>query len=136
MRGFQALSCLSYNLRRIRQDLGITQATVATRAGFHQQYISNLERGLLPAAAKHVAAIAAALGVPESEMYRRRRRVRANHAPDMTTGEGTPMTTGLMPLETTNPASYRRVVNARFGVKRWLLVYFLPQVRPNHQTPH
>jgi len=34
------------NVRRFRRDAGMTQEELAVRAGFGQQYISDLERGL------------------------------------------------------------------------------------------
>lgn len=49
-------------LRAIRQELRLSQAGLARRAGLQQQLVSQIERGLEPLP-KHVAALAAALNV-------------------------------------------------------------------------
>jgi transcriptional regulator with XRE-family HTH domain len=51
------------HLARIRFNLGLSQAELGTRAGFSQQYVSMLERGLIPSDPNHVLRLAAVLGV-------------------------------------------------------------------------
>jgi transcriptional regulator with XRE-family HTH domain len=69
-------SHLSYNLRRLRQDRRWSQTDLAERAGagFTQQYISNLERGLQPRTQEDIRVLARELGVPESALLKRRRQ--------------------------------------------------------------
>jgi transcriptional regulator with XRE-family HTH domain len=52
-----------YQLLHIRRARGLSQAQLGHAAGFNQQYISDLERGLRPFDAAHVERLAAALHV-------------------------------------------------------------------------
>jgi transcriptional regulator with XRE-family HTH domain len=55
------------HLARIRFNLGLSQRQLAERVGFSQQYISMLERGLVPSDPNHVLRLAGVLGVdPET----------------------------------------------------------------------
>jgi transcriptional regulator with XRE-family HTH domain len=47
----------------VRRSLGVSQADLAARTGFSQQYVSLLERGLRPTDAAHALVLAQALGV-------------------------------------------------------------------------
>jgi predicted transcriptional regulator len=50
-------------LSAIRRALGWSQAELGKRVGFTQQYVSALERGLMPTEDEHVSRLAEALGV-------------------------------------------------------------------------
>jgi transcriptional regulator with XRE-family HTH domain len=50
------------NLRRFRQDAGLSQARLARKARLPQQYVSALERGLQPTDESHVLRLSRALG--------------------------------------------------------------------------
>ncbi len=54
---------LAENLRDLRIDRKLSQAELATKAGFRQRYISDLERGCRPRSSFHVDALARTLGV-------------------------------------------------------------------------
>jgi transcriptional regulator with XRE-family HTH domain len=73
MRSQQRYLHLSYNLRRFRQDLGWTQAELAERSQFTQQYLSALERGLQPRAKEDLTVLAGVFGVSEAALIARRR---------------------------------------------------------------
>lgn len=68
---------LALNLRRLRQDARLSQQQLAARAGegFSQPYVSDLERGRWPYDRGHVARLASALGVEESILLKRVRRL-------------------------------------------------------------
>jgi transcriptional regulator with XRE-family HTH domain len=51
------------NVRRYRQALGLTQEELALRSGFGQQYISDLERGLMNPTVVTLFELSQALGV-------------------------------------------------------------------------
>ena len=77
-------SYLGPNLRYFRLRRHLTQEDLARRAaatlrgrGFSQTYISRLERGMKPASAEHVDALAAALKVSVPTLLARPRIVRA-----------------------------------------------------------
>jgi transcriptional regulator with XRE-family HTH domain len=52
-----------HQLARIRINRGLSQAELGAKAGFSQQYISMLERGLVPSDPNHVLRLAAVLDV-------------------------------------------------------------------------
>lgn len=58
------------NVRRIRQEKGLTQERFAERSGFSQQYISDLERGRRNPTVVTVYELAQALGVSHLELLR------------------------------------------------------------------
>jgi transcriptional regulator with XRE-family HTH domain len=64
------------NVRRIRQNRGLTQAQFAEISGFSQQYLSGLEKGKRNPTIVTVFELASALGVSHmypSDLDRRRR---------------------------------------------------------------
>ncbi len=58
------------NVKRIRQEKGLTQEQFAEVSGFSQQYISSLERGRRNPTVVTVYELAAALGVSHMELVR------------------------------------------------------------------
>ncbi len=67
---------LSENLRRLRRARDLSQAKLAALSGFHQQYVSALERGLRPTDPRHIEVLAQALGVSPTALLRRQRSAR------------------------------------------------------------
>jgi transcriptional regulator with XRE-family HTH domain len=51
------------NLKRIRQDQGVSQESLADAAGIDRTYVSSIERRVYSVSIDKLAAIAAALGV-------------------------------------------------------------------------
>jgi transcriptional regulator with XRE-family HTH domain len=58
------------NVKRIRQDRGLTQEALAERSGFSQQYISGLEQGRRNPTIVSIYELATALGVSHMELVR------------------------------------------------------------------
>ena len=58
------------NVKRIRQEKGLTQEQFAEVSGFSQQYLSSLERGRRNPTVVTVYELAAALGVSHMELVR------------------------------------------------------------------
>ena len=58
------------NVKRIRQDRGLTQEELAERSGFSQQYISGLEQGRRNPTIVSIYELATALGVSRMELVR------------------------------------------------------------------
>ena len=58
------------NVKRIRQDRGLTQEELAERSGFSQQYISGLEQGRRNPTVVSIYELANALGVSHMELIR------------------------------------------------------------------
>jgi transcriptional regulator with XRE-family HTH domain len=58
------------NVKRIRQDRGLTQEELAERSGFSQQYISGLEQGRRNPTIVSIYELANALGVSHIELVR------------------------------------------------------------------
>ena len=58
------------NVKRIRQEKGLTQEQLAELSGFSQQYISGLERGRRNPTVVSLYELAAALGVSHVELVR------------------------------------------------------------------
>jgi len=58
------------NVKRIRQDKGLTQEELAERSGFSQQYISGLEQGRRNPTIVSIYELATALGVSHMELVR------------------------------------------------------------------
>jgi len=56
------------NVKRIRQDRGLTQEELAERSGFSQQYISGLEQGRRNPTIVSIYELATALGVSHMEL--------------------------------------------------------------------
>lgn len=55
---------LAVNLRKLRQDRGLSQEAFADEAGLHRTYVSDIERGARNPTITVVDKIARALGVP------------------------------------------------------------------------
>jgi transcriptional regulator with XRE-family HTH domain len=58
------------NVKRIRQDKGLTQEELAERSGFSQQYTSGLEQGRRNPTIVSIYELATALGVSHMELVR------------------------------------------------------------------
>ena len=58
------------NVKRIRQERGLTQEQLAERSGFSQQYISGLEQGRRNPTIVSIYELATALGVGHMELVR------------------------------------------------------------------
>ena len=58
------------NVKRIRQDRGLTQEELAERSGFSQQYISGLEQGRRNPTIVSIYELATAFGVSHMELVR------------------------------------------------------------------
>ncbi len=58
------------NVRRIRQEKGLTQEQFAELSGFSQQYLSDLERGHRNPTVVTVYELAIALGVTHMDLLR------------------------------------------------------------------
>jgi transcriptional regulator with XRE-family HTH domain len=56
------------NVKRVRQDKGLTQEELAERSGFSQQYISGLEQGQRNPTIVSLYELATALGVSHMEL--------------------------------------------------------------------
>jgi transcriptional regulator with XRE-family HTH domain len=62
---------LATNVRRHRQDAGISQEELADRAKIDRTYVSGIERGIRNPTVRIVAKIAHELGTTASELLRR-----------------------------------------------------------------
>jgi len=58
------------NVKRIRQEKGLTQEQLAEVSGFSQQYISGLEQGRRNPTVVSIYELATALGVSHMELVR------------------------------------------------------------------
>lgn len=58
------------NVKRVRQEKGLTQEQLAERSGFSQQYISGLEQGRRNPTVVTLYELALALGVDHLELLR------------------------------------------------------------------
>jgi transcriptional regulator with XRE-family HTH domain len=58
------------NVKRIRQEKGLTQEQLAELSGFSQQYISGLEQGRRNPTIVSLYELATALGVSHTELVR------------------------------------------------------------------
>jgi len=56
-------------VRDLRQARGMSQEQLAELAGVHRTYMSSLERGQRNVGLDNILAIAAALGVPTSDLF-------------------------------------------------------------------
>ncbi len=56
------------NLKRFRQELGLSQEAFAFEAGLHRTYISGVERGVRNPTVLVLEEIALALGVPSARL--------------------------------------------------------------------
>lgn len=55
-------------IRKIRKQNGISQEELASRAGLHRTYMSDIERGSRNVSIKNIEKIAKALGVPIKDL--------------------------------------------------------------------
>jgi transcriptional regulator with XRE-family HTH domain len=62
------------NVRRIRQDRGLTQEEFSEKSGFTQQYISDLERGRRNPTIVTLYELSVALGVSHIDLLRPSRK--------------------------------------------------------------
>jgi transcriptional regulator with XRE-family HTH domain len=58
------------NLRRIRNETGLSQEELASRAGLHRTYISSIERGQRNISIENIFAIAKALKVAPADLVK------------------------------------------------------------------
>jgi transcriptional regulator with XRE-family HTH domain len=58
------------NVRRIRQEIGLTQEQFAERSGFAQQYVSSLENGRRNPTVVTIYELSQALGVSPMDLLR------------------------------------------------------------------
>ncbi|PYP91848.1 MAG: XRE family transcriptional regulator [Candidatus Angelobacter sp. Gp1-AA117] len=58
------------NVRRVRQQIGLSQEELAFRAKLHRTYISSIERGVRNVSLENIFAIAKALEVPPGELLK------------------------------------------------------------------
>jgi transcriptional regulator with XRE-family HTH domain len=58
------------NVRRIRNEVGLSQEELAFRAKLHRTYISSVERGARNVSLENIFAIAEALGVPPGDLLK------------------------------------------------------------------
>ncbi len=65
------------NLKRFRQDLGLSQEAFAFKAGLHRTYISGIERGVRNPTVLVLEEIALALGVTSAMLLENVSRNRA-----------------------------------------------------------
>lgn len=61
---------LAFNLKRLRTSTGLSQDSVADRAGLHRTYISSVERGQRNVTLKNIYALARALGAEPKELLK------------------------------------------------------------------
>ncbi|MHC4656727.1 MAG: helix-turn-helix domain-containing protein [Planctomycetota bacterium] len=54
---------VGFNIRRIREERGLSQEELATLAGLHRAYLGQIERGEKNIGLKNLEKIASALGV-------------------------------------------------------------------------
>lgn len=59
---------VGFNLKRFRQELGLSQEEFAFKAGLHRTYISGIERGVRNPTVVVLEVIATALKVPTASL--------------------------------------------------------------------
>lgn len=60
----------AHNLKKIRNQSGLSQEELAHRAGLHRTYISSVERGQRNISLENIFAIAEALSVPVADLLK------------------------------------------------------------------
>ena len=60
---------LGQNVRRLRQERGLSQEALAFKVGIHYTYLGSVERGERNVALRNIVRIAGALGVPVAELF-------------------------------------------------------------------
>ncbi len=68
--GPTARTTFGLRVRELRLARGISQEKLAERAGLHRTYVSSLERGQRNVGLDNVHALARALGVDASDLFR------------------------------------------------------------------
>jgi len=58
------------NVRRLREELGLTQAELALKAGINRSYLGGVERGQRRICMENIARIADALAVSPDALFR------------------------------------------------------------------
>lgn len=58
------------NVRRLREEQGLTQAELAMKAGLNRSYLGGVERGQRRICIDNIARIARALSVPPDTLFR------------------------------------------------------------------
>ena len=61
-------SVFAKNLRKYREQMGLTQVALGDRCGYAQGHISNLERGVIAPSMAVLERLASALGIPPAEL--------------------------------------------------------------------
>lgn len=61
---------VSANLKRVREETGLSQEELADRAGVHRTYVSKIERRVVNYSLDSLAALAFALGVDVEVFFR------------------------------------------------------------------
>ena len=61
---------LAFNLKRLRLSAGLSQESLADRAGLHRTYISSVERGQRNISLENIYALARALGAEPKELLK------------------------------------------------------------------
>jgi transcriptional regulator with XRE-family HTH domain len=64
-----ATTTFGNRVRALRERIGISQETLAARAGIHRTYIGGVERGERNISLKNIIRIAEALGVPPQRLF-------------------------------------------------------------------
>ena len=61
---------LAFNLKRLRLSAGLSQESLADRAGLHRTYISSVERAQRNISLENIYALARALGTEPKELLK------------------------------------------------------------------
>ena len=65
-------------IREMREEAGISQESLALRAGLGRSYFSGVERGVRNIGLVNIAKVAEVLSVPPSAIFERAERIRAS----------------------------------------------------------
>lgn len=68
-KGTEIKERLSLAIKQRRQELGISQETLAEQAGLHRTYIGDIERGARNVSLETIEKLAKALQLPISELF-------------------------------------------------------------------
>jgi len=60
---------VGFNIRRIREDRGLSQEKLAALAGLHRAYVGQIERGEKNIGLKNLEKIAKALGMNTKDLF-------------------------------------------------------------------
>ncbi len=70
------LKRLGVQIRRLRENVGLSQEKLAEKASLHRTYVSGVERGLRNPSVKSLSKIASALRADIGELFRSERESR------------------------------------------------------------